>query len=432
MKETGRNQALKEIKVLKNKIKELENLLNTTKVGQTRMSTGLVYRTIFRMSPNTIVVSKLEDGTIYDVSDSFCEKSGFARKQVIGKRASTLGIWLDQDREEIKKRLLRNGRYRNMEVRHQVKGGKMLQCLQSAELITIDDERYIITVVVDITERKMMEERLRENEEKYRQLFDNAPAGIYQIDYQTGRFLNVNDVFCKYSGLNREELTSFTAFNFLTEESKKLFYARLEQIHQGIKVPEAVEYEALNIKGELLYLQLHTRFIHDSEGHVVGADVVIHDITERKQAEDELKSFAEDLEEANITLRVLMNQRDEDKQEIEEKLQTNMRDLVMPYLRKLKRLNLDGRSKNYLDILESNLNEVLSPFMKNLQSSFNHLTPQEMQIVSLIKKGKKTKEISEMLNASTKTIATHRNNLRKKLNLRNSKINLRSYLLSSG
>lgn len=432
MKETGRNQASKEIKVLKNKIKELENLLNTTKVGQTRMSTGLVYRTIFRMSPNTIVVSKLEDGTIYDVSDSFCEKSGFARKQVIGKRASTLGIWLDQDREEIKKRLLRNGRYRNMEVRHQVKGGKMLQCLQSAELITIDDERYIITVVVDITERKMMEERLRENEEKYRQLFDNAPAGIYQIDYQTGRFLNVNDVFCKYSGLNREELTSFTAFNFLTEESKKLFYARLEQIHQGIKVPEAVEYEALNIKGELLYLQLHTRFIHDSEGHVVGADVVIHDITERKQAEDELKSFAEDLEEANITLRVLMNQRDEDKQEIEEKLQTNMRDLVMPYLRKLKRLNLDGRSKNYLDILESNLNEVLSPFMKNLQSSFNHLTPQEMQIVSLIKKGKKTKEISEMLNASTKTIATHRNNLRKKLNLRNSKINLRSYLLSCG
>jgi len=432
MKETGRNQALKEIKELKNKIKELENLLNTTKVGQTRMSTGLVYRTIFRMSPNTIVVSKLEDGTIYDVSDSFCEKSGFARKQVIGKRASTLGIWLDQDREEIKKRLLRNGRYRNMEVRHQVKGGKMLQCLQSAELITIDDERYIITVVVDITERKMMEERLRENEEKYRQLFDNAPAGIYQIDYQTGRFLNVNDVFCKYSGLNREELTSFTAFNFLTEESKKLFYARLEQIHQGIKVPEAVEYEALNIKGELLYLQLHTRFIHDSEGHVVGADVVIHDITERKQAEDELKSFAEDLEEANITLRVLMNQRDEDKQEIEEKLQTNMRDLVMPYLRKLKRLNLDGRSKNYLDILESNLNEVLSPFMKNLQSSFNHLTPQEMQIVSLIKKGKKTKEISEMLNASTKTIATHRNNLRKKLNLRNSKINLRSYLLSCG
>lgn len=432
MKETGRNQASKEIKVLKNKIKELENLLNTTKVGQTRMPTGLVYRTIFRMSPNTIVVSKLEDGTIYDVSDSFCEKSGFARKQVIGKRASTLGIWLDQDREEIKKHLLRKGRYRNMEVRHQVKGGKMLQCLQSAELITIDDERYIITVVVDITERKMMEERLRENEEKYRQLFDNAPAGIYQIDYQTGRFLNVNDVFCKYSGLNREELTSFTAFNFLTEESKKLFYARLEQIHQGIKVPEAVEYEALNIKGELLYLQLHTRFIHDSEGHVVGADVVIHDITERKQAEDELKRFAEDLEEANITLRVLMNQRDEDKQEIEEKLQTNMRDLVMPYLRKLKRLNLDGRSKNYLDILESNLNEVLSPFMKNLQSSFNHLTPQEMQIVSLIKKGKKTKEIAEMLNASTKTIATHRNNLRKKLNLRNSKINLRSYLLSSG
>ncbi len=432
MKETGRNQMSKEIKALKNKIKELENLLDETKVGRTRMSTGLIYRTVFRMSPYTIVVSKLEDGTIYDVSDSFCEKSGFARKQVIGKRASTLGIWFDQDREEIKKLLLRDGRYRGREVRHQVKGGKMLQCLQSAELITIDDEHYVITVVVDITERKKMEEQLRESEKKYRQLFDNSPAAIYQVDYRTGKFLKANDFFCKYVGCSPEEITSLSPYDILTEESKKLFMQRVEKISQGIKVPQKVEFEAFDRQGKLWCFQLHIKNICDAEGHVVAADVVAHDITERKQSEDALKRFAEDLEEANIAMRVLMTQRNEDKQEIEEKLQANMRDLVMPYLRKLKHLNLDSRSKNYLDILENNLNEVLSPFMKNLQSSYNHLTPQEIQITNLIKKGKKTKEIAEMLNASTKTIETHRNNLRKKLNLRNSKINLRSYLLSCG
>jgi DNA-binding CsgD family transcriptional regulator len=68
--------------------------------------------------------------------------------------------------------------------------------------------------------------------------------------------------------------------------------------------------------------------------------------------------------------------------------------------------------------------------MKNILSLNKNLTPQEIQIVDLIKQGKNTKEIAGMLNASPNTIATHRNNIREKLNLRNAKVNLRSYLQS--
>jgi DNA-binding CsgD family transcriptional regulator len=83
-----------------------------------------------------------------------------------------------------------------------------------------------------------------------------------------------------------------------------------------------------------------------------------------------------------------------------------------------------------VSVLESNLSDVLSPFMRDFRSSHKNLTPQEIQIVDLILKGKNTKEIGDMLNASANTIATHRNNIRKKMNLRNSKINLRSHILS--
>jgi DNA-binding NarL/FixJ family response regulator len=69
--------------------------------------------------------------------------------------------------------------------------------------------------------------------------------------------------------------------------------------------------------------------------------------------------------------------------------------------------------------------------MRDFQTSHKKLTPQEIQIVDLIKQGKKTKEIANMLNASVKTIETHRNNIRKKLNLIDSKINLRSHIISS-
>ena len=128
-----------------------------------------------------------------------------------------------------------------------------------------------------------------------------------------------------------------------------------------------------------------------------------------------------------------MNQRDEEQKDIEGKLQANINDLIIPYLNKLKQAKLDDRNKNYLDVLERNLRDVLSPFMRDFLSSHSkNLTPQEIQIIDLIIKGKQTKEIAEMLNVSVTTIATHRNNIRKKMNLRNSKINLRSHVLSIG
>jgi PAS domain S-box-containing protein len=416
-------------------------------------------------------------------------------------------------------------------------------------------------VAHDITERKQAElqresvlEKLRKSEANYRQLFDNAPTGIYQIDFKSGKLLKANDVLCEYLGCSQEEITSVGADNVLTEESKKLFWERVEKISQGVKVPDTVEYELLNKKGKRICIQLHVKNIYDAEGRAVGADVVAHDITEHKKMEDalryerdlsnavidslpglfyvvdenlrflrlnnnfisitgyskeelrgmtvldlyhesdrstisektqqgfllgeflgeadivlkdgtvrtflfsskrlrykgrpcilgtgiditdkkrteeELKRFAENLEDANIALRVLMNNRNEDQKQIEEKLQVNINDLVIPYLKKLSKANLDDRNKNYLGVLENNLNNVLSPFMRDFQTSHKKLTPQEIQIVDLIKQGKKTKEIANMLNASVKTIETHRNNIRKKLNLIDSKINLRSHIISS-
>jgi diguanylate cyclase (GGDEF)-like protein/PAS domain S-box-containing protein len=144
-------------------------------------------------------------------------------------------------------------------------------------------------MVRDVTERKHLEKKLQESEANYRQLFDNAPAAIYQVDFKSGKFLKANDLICEYIGCNREEITSISPYDFLTEESKKLFLERLEKMVLGIKVPETVEYEVFNKKGRRWFLQLHTKHIYDAEGHVIAADVVAHDITERKQIEDELR-----------------------------------------------------------------------------------------------------------------------------------------------
>lgn len=154
------------------------------------------------------------------------------------------------------------------------------------------------------------------------------------------------------------------------------------------------------------------------------------DISEQKQTQDNLRRFAEDLENANTALRVLLRERKEEQEAIEEKLQTNINDLVMPYLKKIGRVIQEDPYKQYLSVLESNLKEIVSPFMKHFLSLYKYLTPQEIQVADLIRKGKRTKEIADMLHTSASTIGTHRNHIRKKLNLKKEGINLRSYLQS--
>ncbi|PKN81344.1 MAG: hypothetical protein CVU51_14225 [Deltaproteobacteria bacterium HGW-Deltaproteobacteria-1] len=94
----------------------------------------------------------------------------------------------------------------------------------------------------DITKRKRAEMALQESEEKYRYLVKYAPSGIYEVDLETNRFVNVNDVICEYTGYTRDELLNTNLFNLLTEESQRLMAQRLEKLYAGEQIPPSVEY----------------------------------------------------------------------------------------------------------------------------------------------------------------------------------------------
>ncbi|WP_244549289.1 helix-turn-helix domain-containing protein [Desulfatibacillum alkenivorans] len=184
------------------------------------------------------------------------------------------------------------------------------------------------------------------------------------------------------------------------------------------------------------------RWFYMRAARAVGSDslrvVVSHEnITALKEAESRLRQREEELkqktlhlEEANAALRAVLRQRDEDIQEMEQTILQNLKDSVLPNVQRLQEILVRPEARQLVQLISSGLNEIASPFLRRLSNLEAVLTPREMEIASLVKAGKSTKEIAGLLYLSITTVNFHRRNLRDKLGLTNSSTNLRSHLLS--
>jgi len=149
-----------------------------------------------------------------------------------------------------------------------------------------------------------------------------------------------------------------------------------------------------------------------------------------RKSQEKLIEKTQSLEEANIAMKVLLKQREEDKLELEKKVLNNVKNLVLPYVEKLKNPRLKAKDRTLVDIIDTHLKDIISPLLQRFANAKILLTPQEMQVASLVRDGKTSKEIADVLNVSETTVNFHRKNLRVKFGLRNKRTNLRSYLLT--
>jgi DNA-binding CsgD family transcriptional regulator len=181
----------------------------------------------------------------------------------------------------------------------------------------------------------------------------------------------------------------------------------------------------------------YMRAVPMEDGEPLRIVVSHEEITELKLAEEALKQNKlaleeqkRDLEEANIALKVLLKQRENDKRAIEQNVLVNIKQLVFPYIEKLKISRLRPKDKELVGIIDTHLNDIISPMLKRIDNAGILLTPQEMQVAGLVKDGRTSKEISNILNVAETTVHFHRKNLRKKLGIKSKATNLRIYLLS--
>ncbi len=295
-----------------------------------------------------------------------------------------------------------------------------------------------------------------------------VPVAIYHVDLVNRRLLMVNEYMCRHSGYTEEELLSFNPLDFLSPQSRALFVERLLAMEKGEPVSNNVELEFIRKNGEPGWARLHIHHIYE-ENRITSAYVVADVITDLKKnqqlreiqqmelerlvgertselaktnkklrmeieqraaATEKLRAYSKRLEEMNTAMRVLLDKRSEDRQRSEQLIRMSLKELLDPYLERLENSDLRGPQRQLVDVIRTNLEEVIGSTTPAFSSKFYMFSPNELQVVNLIRTGKTTKEMAQLLNLSTRTIEAYRNSIRKKLNLKGKKINLRTYLSS--
>ncbi len=387
-----------------------------------------------------IGIADLEGNIIY-VNDAAVKMWGADDpKELIGQSAVQYAQSQEQA-NEIMGALLEKGRWEG-EVAGRSKDGSLIYALHSANLVYNDQGKpvYIMTSFIDITQRKKMEEELR--------IKDFAIASAINaiiIGDLEGNISYVNRSFLDLWGDN--DLSSVIgkpAISFARD--RQLARRVLEELLT--KGSWYGEIEGVRKDGAIITVLASANIVFDADKNPLCLMASLVDITDRKNAEkqlikineeletrvaertEELRQHSINLQETNTALKILLEQRERDKEDLENKVLANVKSLILPNIEKLKHTPLDNRQKTFVDIIETNIHEIVSPYLRKLSTHYRNFTPMQIQVADLVKAGKTTKEISELLGLSDRAIEFHRNNIRDKLGLKNKKMNLRSYLLS--
>lgn len=146
-------------------------------------------------------------------------------------------------------------------------------------------------------QRKRAEQALRESEDKYRELVQHAPAGIYEFDMEKLKFISVNDVMCEYTGYSESEFLELNPYDILSEESKQGLNRLVEEVFSTQPEELTTEYKLKGKNGREFWVPANAKFFYDA-GLPKRAMTVVHDLTELRRAEAEKRKLEAQLQQA--------------------------------------------------------------------------------------------------------------------------------------
>jgi len=299
-------------------------------------------------------------------------------------------------------------------------------------------------------------------ESRFNTIFELTARGFSIINSRNGQLIEVNQKFCDLFGLKKDDMTATTFMAITHPDDLQADLDNMQRLMDGDVREFSMEKRYIHNDGSLVWGNLTVAALWDVGEEPDFHLAIVEDITARKRTEGKLKQTNDLLDqrvkqrtarlkdktrilkvketelkkkntilvELNTALKVLVEQKNIDRAELEEQLIASMKLLVEPYFSKLVKICPDTRQQNFIKIINENLKEIISPFSRKLSSGYANLTATEIRVSNLLRKNYSNKAIAESLNISSQTVAFHRKKIRKKLGITNTNKNLVYYLES--
>ncbi|OPY78179.1 MAG: Blue-light-activated protein [Syntrophorhabdus sp. PtaU1.Bin058] len=282
-------ELLEEISVLKQRIKELEEYeARRSKDKEGLWRSDNPFHIFFDLAPDPMAITNFDDGRIIDVNQAFVAHSHYSRDELIGRTATEVGIWVnEEDRDAILKHLCDTGYVENIEVPFKRRNGEIRQAVFSGRPIEIGNQKWLLSVSRDITEHKQTERTLQESEERFRSLVETTSDWVWEID-RNSRYTYSSQKVRDFLGYEPEEIIGKTPFDFMSPQEVKRTIPLFKDIAKSRKSFSRLENTNLHKDGRTVVLETSGVPVFDEKGNFSGYKGIDRDITGRKEMEEAL------------------------------------------------------------------------------------------------------------------------------------------------
>ncbi|WP_254564253.1 PAS domain S-box protein [Oscillatoria sp. HE19RPO] len=274
------------------------------------------YATIFRRSPDMILLTHVHSRHLLDVNNAFLELSGYGYDEIINHTSKDINLVVDQEQADIIRQQLREtGVVKNQELHWRAKSGEIKIALVSCEVIQLDGEPVILSILKDIGERKAIETALRESEERFREIVQKIGQVFFVRSATTGEFMYVSPAYEEIWGLSCESLyqDSNSWQESIYPEDRALVEASVAEQLTGKPVQR--EYRIRRPDGEIRWIFAQINLLQEAAGNPERFIGFAEDITDRKALELALTASEQKLNDilnssiaAIVRIKILSNQ----------------------------------------------------------------------------------------------------------------------------
>lgn len=252
---------------------------------------------ILNTSPDSILLTRTRDGLIVDVNEQFTALTGYSRAEVMNKTTLDIQLWNNpRDRQRLMDCLNLTGRCEHLEAEFRKKSGEIITALMTARKIKLQGIEYLISISHDISDRILMENHLRESEEKYRFMAENSGDIIWHVDRNfIVDYISPTDE--RIRGFTQKEVLGTSFWDMLQpkdveiarQAGKKLLEQEGQEYFSGMAT---YEFEVHRKDGQQIWVEITIHPHYDTGQKILGFHGVTREITERKRLQEELKNQA--------------------------------------------------------------------------------------------------------------------------------------------